>query len=210
MQAFNAPGQLAAIIIGAYDPVSIVDQIILTGGDAAQLLLEKAGILRGFSYYIAGFAVYLMVGLTAVYTIFLLALSRIALSVLLALGPLFIALLLFDTSKRFFEAWFAQLLNYAFITILTVLVAALMMTLLTAAATQAASTGDGITIAEAVRVCLAAGLVFLVMPNYHWGAWLAATLASWIVLSSLQNVYDRVALRRDKLTALRELPGWLA
>ena len=50
------------------------------------------------------------------------------------------------------------------------------------------------------------GLVFLVMPNYHWGAWLAATLASWIVLSSLQNVYDRVALRRDKLTALRELP----
>jgi len=31
-------------------------------------------------------------------------------------------LLLFETTKRFFEAWIAQLANYAFVTILTVLV----------------------------------------------------------------------------------------
>ena len=137
---FNAPGALAARIVGAYDSVSIVDQIIFSGDDAATLLIQKGGILNGdFSYYIAGFAVYLIVGLTAIYTIFLLALSRIALSVLLALGPLFIALLMFDTTKRFFESWIAQLANYAFITILTVLVAALMMTLVSTAAQQAAS-----------------------------------------------------------------------
>src|SRR6202044_3127739 len=94
-----------------------------------------------FSYYIAGFAVYLMVGLTAIYTIFLLALSRIALSVLLGVGPLFIALLLFETTKRFFESWIAQLANYAFITILTVMVAALMMGIVSSAAQQAAALG---------------------------------------------------------------------
>ena len=43
------------------------------------------------------------------YTMFLLALSKIALSVLIALGPIFMALLLFETSKRFFESWIAQL-----------------------------------------------------------------------------------------------------
>src|ERR1700685_4317551 len=125
---FNAPGQLAAGVIGAYDPVGIIDQIIFSGGDAASLLIQKGGIFNGdFSYYIAGFAVYLIVGLTAIYAMFLLVLSKIALSVLLALGPLFIALLFFESTKRFFESWIAQLANYAFVTILTVLLATLLM-----------------------------------------------------------------------------------
>ena len=188
---FNAPGVLAANIVGAYDSVNVVDQILFSGGDAASLLLQKGGILNGdFSYYIAGFAVYLIVGLTAIYTIFLLALSRIALSVLLALGPLFIALLLFDTTRRFFEAWIAQLANYAFITILTVLAAALMMTLVSTAASQAANAGGGIQIAQAVRVCLAAGLTFLIMKQVPS---MAAGLASGLALSSFGAISSVVA-----------------
>lgn len=188
---FNAPGQLAAGVVGAYDSVSVVDQIIFAGGDAAALLIQKGGVFEGdFSYYIAGFAVYLIVGLTAIYTIFLLALSRIALSVLLALGPLFIALLLFATTKRFFEAWVAQLANYALITILTVLVAALMMTLISTAATQAANSGGGIQIAQAVRVCMAAGLTFLVMRQVMP---MAAGLASGLALSSFGVVSAALA-----------------
>jgi type IV secretion system protein VirB6 len=188
---FSAPAALAANVIGAYDSVGIVDQILFSGDDAASQLMQKGGILNGdFSYYIAGVAVYLLVGLTAVYTMFLLALSRIALSVLLALGPLFIALLMFDTTKRFFEAWIAQLANYAFITILTVLVAALMMTLLTTAAQQAANAGGGIQIAHAVRVCLAAGLTFLVMRQVMP---MAAGLASGLALSSFGVVSAALA-----------------
>src|SRR5579864_6434927 len=133
---FNAPTQLGAVLIGAFDPVGIVDQIIFEGG-----LLDG-----NFAYYLAGIGVYLIVGLTAIYTIFLLALSRIALSVLLALEPLFIALLLFNTTKRFFEAWLAQLANYAFIAILAVLVAALMLRVVTVAASEAVSEGGSIQI----------------------------------------------------------------
>src|ERR1700722_6810039 len=183
---FNAPGQLAAGIVGTYDSVTVVDQIIFQGGDAASLLIQKGGILNGdFSYYVAGYAVYLIVGLTAIYTIFLLALSRIALSVLLALGPLFVALLFFETTKRFFESWIAQLANYAFITILTVFVAALMMTVISTAATQAANAGGGIQIAQAVRVCMAAGLTFLIMRQVMP---MAAGLASGLALSSFGAV----------------------
>ena len=179
---FNAPSELAAAVIGAFDPVTIVDQIIFEGGDAANLLIQKGGILDGnFAYYLAGFGVYLIVGLTAIYTIFLLALSKIALSVLLALGPLFIALLFFESTKRFFEAFLAQLANYALITILTVLVAALMLRLVTVSATQAASLGGTIQIASAVRVCMAAGLTFLVMRQVMP---MAAGLASGLALSS--------------------------
>src|ERR1700738_1551386 len=44
---FTAPGQLGAAIVGAGDPVTIVDQIIFTGGDAAQALLKKGGLFNG-------------------------------------------------------------------------------------------------------------------------------------------------------------------
>jgi type IV secretion system protein VirB6 len=187
---FNAPGELAGGIVGAYNPVAIIDQIIFAGGDAAALLIQKGGVFHGWSYDLAGFAVYAMVGLTAIYTIFLLTLSHIALSVLLALGPLFIALLLFQSTKRFFEAWIAQMANYAFITILTVLMAALMMTLLSDAANQAVSTGGGITIAEGVRVCMAAGLTFLVMRQVMP---MAAGLASGLALSTFGLVSAALA-----------------
>jgi len=136
---FNAPNALAAGIVGAPTGAGVVDQLFFEGSDAASLLLQKGGVFNGdMSFYLAGFAVYLIVGLVAIYTMFLLALSKIALSILIALGPLFIALLFFESTKRFMGAWIAQLANYAFVTILTVLTAALMMQVVTAAATKAA------------------------------------------------------------------------
>ncbi len=188
---FNAPSELGAVIVGAFDPVSIIDQIIFEGSDAANLLLAKGSLLNSnFAYYLAGIAVYLIVLLTAIYTIFLLSLSRIALSVLLALGPLFIALLLFESSKRFFEAWVAQLANYALITILTVLVAALMLRVVTVAAQQAVSAGGSIQIANAARVCMAAGFTFLVMRQVMP---MAAGLASGLALSTFGVVSAALA-----------------
>jgi type IV secretion system protein VirB6 len=188
---FNAPAELGAVVVGAYDPVTIVDQIFFEGGDAANLLLQKGGLLDGnFAYYLAGIGVYLIVGLTGIYAMFLLTLARIALSVLLALGPLFIALLLFESSKRFFEAWLAQLANYALIGILTVLVAALMLHVVTVAAQQAVATGGAIQIANGVKVCMAAGLTFLVMRQVMA---MAAGLASGLALSSFGVVSAALA-----------------
>jgi type IV secretion system protein VirB6 len=188
---FYAPTQLVAAVIGAYDSVTVVDRIMFLGSEAGASLLRQGGVLDGnFSLYIAGCAVYLIVGLTAVYTIFLLTLSRIALSVLIALGPLFIAFLFFETTKRFFESWIAQMANYGFISILTVLVAALMLRILTAAAEEAASAGGGIQIAHAVRVCMAAGLTFLVMRQVMP---MAAGLASGLALSTFGVVSAALA-----------------
>jgi type IV secretion system protein VirB6 len=188
---FNAPAQLAAGIIGTYDSVTTIDRVLFLGNEAASSLIRQGGVLDGnFSLYLAGFAVYFIVGLTAIYTIFLLTLSRIALSVLIALGPLFIAFLFFDSTKRFFESWIAQMANYGFITILTVLVAALMLQVLLAAAEEAANAGGGIRIAHAVRVCMAAGLTFLVMRQVMP---MAAGLASGLALSTFGIVSAALA-----------------
>lgn len=206
---FAAPTALGARVVGSFNSVGIVDQILFSGSDAGSLLIQKGGIFEGnFSYYIAGFAVYLMVGLTAVYTMFLLALSKIALSVLLALGPLFLVLTLFESTKRFFESWIAQLANYAFITILSVLVAALMMHLLQSASTQAVAAGGGIQIAHALKVCLAAGLTFLVMRQVMP---MAAALASGFALSTFGMVSAAVAwgLGTAKRTGGQFMRGFL-
>jgi type IV secretion system protein VirB6 len=111
---------------------------------------------------------------------FLLVMSRIALAVLLALGPVFMVLLFFESTKRFFEAWIAQLSNYALLAVLTVLVAALMLAVISTAAEAAAATGGGIEIANAIKVCLAAALTFLIMRQVPA---MAQGLASGIALS---------------------------
>src|SRR5271166_1071616 len=105
---YNAPAQLAAAIVGATDPVATIDAIWQSGGSVAENLWDK-GVgwpgAPGFGFTIAGAVVWLLIGVLCVYAMFLIALSNIALAVLLALGPLFIPMLLFDTTRRFFAAW---------------------------------------------------------------------------------------------------------
>ena len=179
---YRAPAALAGNLVGADDFVTIVDTILFRGDDVATALLAKAGVFHGnFSFYFAGIAVYVVIVITAVYTMFLLTLSRIALSVLLAIGPLIIPLFLFQSTRRFVEAWFAQLATYAFVAVLAGLVAALMMHLIDQAAAQAEAAGGGIQIAQAVRVCIAAGFTFLVMRQVLP---MAGGLASGVALST--------------------------
>src|SRR3569833_3006873 len=82
---YNAPTQLAAAIIGASDPVRTVDSIWEQGGAVADYLFNNGGIFLGdLSYVLAGIIVWVLMGLLCVYTMFLIALSHIALAIQLA------------------------------------------------------------------------------------------------------------------------------
>ncbi|MEP6886503.1 MAG: type IV secretion system protein [Gammaproteobacteria bacterium] len=182
---YNAPAHLAAAIVGAADPVATIDTIWERGGAVAGTLWGKTAGLPGFSdigFYMAGAAVWCLMGLLCVYAMFLIALSSIALAVLLALGPLFIALLLFDASKRLFAAWIAQLVNYALITVLTVMVAALLLQIVQSYAAQTAALGSAILTVDALHMMLIALLVFLVLRQVMP---IAAGLAGGVSLSSM-------------------------
>jgi len=161
---FDAPAQLAAKLIGASDPVAIIDTIWDRGGSVAGALWDKGSLLSGDGgFYIAGFAVYLLVGAVCVYTMFLIALSRIGLAVLLALGPVFILLTLFNATRHFFEAWLRELANYALVTVITVLLAAMMLDLVEAYAAQTAARGSSVLTVDALNLVLVCALVALVM-----------------------------------------------
>src|SRR6204780_4346013 len=161
---YTAPAQLAAAVVGANDPVGTIDAIWESGGTVAGNLWQKGGLLSGdFGFYLAGAVVWCLIGVLCVYAMFLIALSSIALAVLLALGPLFIALLFFDATRRFFTAWIAQLTNYGLITVLTVMVAALLLRIVQSYAAQTAARGTAILTVDALNMMLIALLVFLVL-----------------------------------------------
>lgn len=179
---YKAPDQLAASIVGSSTIVGVIDQVWLDGATVAEQLLKKGSVLDSdFAFYAAGFLVYILVGLSVVVTAFLLGLAKVAISVLLALGPIFIVFLFLDATKRFFEAWTAQLANYAFVSVLAMLTASLLLNIVKAYAANAAAAGSAITIAESVRVCIASALVFLVMRQVMP---IAAGLASGVALST--------------------------
>src|SRR5271168_3665387 len=161
---YNAPAQLAAAMVGANDPVGTIDAIWDSGGIVAGNLWDKAGVWNGdLGFYLAGAVVWCLIGVLCVYAMFLIALSSIALAVLLALGPLFIASLFFDATRRFFSAWIAQLANYGLITVLTVMVAALLLRIVQSYAAQTAARGTAILTVDALNMMLVALLVFLVL-----------------------------------------------
>src|ERR1700729_972958 len=178
---YNAPAQLAAAVVGSTDPVSTIDAIWNSGGTVASNLWDKGSLFTDPGFRVAGGVVWCLVGLLCVYAMFLIALSNIALAVLLAVGPLFIALLFFDATKRFFAAWIAQLANYALITVLTVMVVALLLQIVKSYAMQTAALGTAILTVDILHMLLVAALVFLVLRQVMP---IAGGLAGGVSLSS--------------------------
>lgn len=194
---YTAPAELAAALIGGHDPVGTIDLIWERGGAVAGNLWTK-GALLDWGFYIAGALVWCLVGLLCVYAMFLIALSSIALAILLALGPLFITALLFDATRRLFSAWIAQLANYGFITLLTVMIAALLLQIVESYAAQTAARGAAILTVDALNMMLIVVLVFLIMRQVMP---IAAALAGGVALSSFGLVSRSLSMSATRASA---------
>jgi type IV secretion system protein VirB6 len=186
---YTAPAQLAAAVVGSADPVGTIDTIWEQGGAVAGSLWNKGNYFGDFGFRIAGAVVCGLIGVLCVYAMFLIALSSIALAVLLALGPLFIASLFFEATKRFFSAWIAQLANYGLITVLTVMIAALLLRVVQSYATQTAARGAAIVTVDALNMVLIAMLVFLILRQVMP---IASGLAGGLALSTF-GLFSRTA-----------------
>jgi len=205
---YNAPAQLAAAVVGAQDPVATVDAIWNSGGTVAENLWTKGSSsysVSSIGFFLAATVVACLMGLLCVYVMFLIALSNIATAVLLAIGPLFIAMLYFETTRRMFSAWIAQLANYALITMLTVMVAALLLQLVQSYAAQTAARGSAIFTVDALNMLLITVLVLLVLRQIMP---IAAGLAGGLALSSLGAVSGTIRWgipsRQEAWGALRD------
>jgi len=209
----DAPVALAAALAGAANPIGTIDALWQQGGSVADALWQKGGVFNGdFGFYLAAAVVYGLMGAVCVYTLFLMALARVALAVLLAVGPLFIVLLLFESTQKFFEAWIAQLANYALVSVLAVLTTVLMLTVVESYAVQTAAKGAAILTVDALDMLLVAGIVLLILKQVMP---MAARLSGGLALSSF-GIASAVAgrgagtVQRGGLVAGRGLAGQLA
>ncbi|KVE37221.1 MULTISPECIES: type IV secretion system protein [Burkholderia] len=122
----NLPNDLTTVVTGqTADSVagpSILDQQLGKAMDMGNDAMSQGGITSssGFSYYLAGIVFYLAGIIMTVYAAYLILLSKGMLTVLLAFGPIFVGCLIFDVTKRFFDAWLGLIVNYIFVNVFAV------------------------------------------------------------------------------------------
>jgi type IV secretion system protein VirB6 len=130
----TVPDELAAVVAGgearlgvSLDPLStesgqaaLIDRAAGQGLAKAEDAFEKGGLMtqQGIAFYTFGvlmlLATVIMVGVGGA----LILVAKVMLALLAGLGPLFIAALLFDATKRFFDRWVAMIATYGLVVVL--------------------------------------------------------------------------------------------
>ena len=88
-----------------------------TTNNATQAFLQNAG-LTNWGPYIFAAVFYVVMALLIGFAIFLIILSKLFMWLLLALAPVFIILLLFGATSRFFSGWLGALVQYFLVQVL--------------------------------------------------------------------------------------------
>jgi type IV secretion system protein VirB6 len=116
---YNTPAQLASVVVGGpVAPETVMDAALSKGDDIASgfmSLVSMSSPGASFAAILSALVVWLFTAIVVLYGSALIVLSKVALGILIGFGPLFIALLLFDATKRFFESWLGQALNFLFV-----------------------------------------------------------------------------------------------
>jgi len=130
----TVPDDLAAAVAGGEADVRFSADAFQTGSRQAALIdraagqglskaedaFEKGGLMtqQGMAFYTFGvlilLATVIMVGVGGA----LILVAKVMLALLAGLGPLFIAALLFDATRRFFDRWIAMIATYGLIVVL--------------------------------------------------------------------------------------------
>lgn len=191
---WQTPDALAAIVASGYSDstsnVQYLDGLMSKLYDLGDAFWQKAnaagGIFPDFGLLLVGIGIWIGGVAATAYGAFLLALSKMALAILLGIGPIFVLLLIFDGTKRFFEAWIGQALNYVFLVVLTASAIKLILTILdtylnvAGPGMQADPTIDGAL--PALVLCVIAALVMMQLPS------VASALGGGVAIGTLGAV----------------------
>ncbi|MCX2694514.1 type IV secretion system protein [Pseudomonas sp. DCB_CB] len=168
-------------------PLSNVQFLDVTMGkmfDLGNAYWQKAnaGTIPSIGLNIVAILIWAFGVVVTAYGAFLLALSKIALALLLAVGPFFIVLSIFDATKKFVEAWIGQAFNYIVLTGLVSGCLALMLKILYAYLGAVAGKLEDPSIVQAlpaVAFCLVGVLVMVQLPS------IASSLGGGVAISTM-------------------------
>jgi len=134
--ATDGPGKLINTISGGlFDPNALLSDVFDKGMTAANEINQNAGF-RTMGFLIIGYSVFYATMIGIGFAVFLLALSKIALAILLGLAPLFTLLLLFPATKDYFSQYLRQIVTFALVPVFTSAILALFLKITQDAVTQ--------------------------------------------------------------------------
>jgi len=138
----TVPDDLATVVMGdeaarfyalgdpsrpAFDPAdtgsaqgALIDRAAGQGLSAAMDALEKGGVFKEEGIVFLVYGILLLLSTVALVAAggAIIIVAKVVLGVLVALGPIFIASLLFDATRRFFERWVAMVVTYGLLIVL--------------------------------------------------------------------------------------------
>lgn len=121
-----------------------IDQAAKTGFHLAGEAFDHAGFFvdHGFTYAFFGAVIFFTTGFFVAMGGTSLLMAKLMLALLVSLGPLFIAALLWQTTARFFDLWMAQIVNYILLAVLTTILFGLMLSIYSDYLSQIAFDGE--------------------------------------------------------------------
>lgn len=150
----NGPDALAARMLGSEAGTisSAIGRTYDKSLKAASLAFSKSGVILPF---VLGTIILFSSTVLIIFVGFLIAIAKIAIAILLGLGPLVIVLLLFKGTARMFDAWLQQLLNFFLYVVLTISVMTLIGDIYERVVTAVPVDADEINVGSVIPILLA-------------------------------------------------------
>ncbi|HEY0437575.1 MAG TPA: type IV secretion system protein [Phenylobacterium sp.] len=202
------PDTLAQAISGAGVPdvAAAFDQFFARAAYLADKLSKTASPVD-FGPWILAAIVYVVGAIAAALGFGVVMVAKVALALLLALGPIFIACALFDATRRFFFGWLSQAVNYVVLFALIITVFQLILSLVAQQWGQIDSQDPIVGGLLFVALCILGAIFFLQTPAIAAGiaGGASAGLADFANAASLSGV-PRPAAPQGPREAQRRAP----
>ena len=202
------PNTLATAISGAGVPDvgAAFDQFFARAAYLAEKITAEASPID-FAPWILAAVVYIVGAVAAAVGFGIVLLAKVALALLVALGPIFIACALFESTRRFFFGWLSQAVNYL---VLFALILTIFQLILSLVSTQWGSIDGADPMAGGlifVALCLLGAIFFLQTPAIAAGiaGGASAGLADFANAASLGGA-GRPGAAQGPLEAERRAP----
>lgn len=151
---FQWPTELASTLQGGAvtDSAQMLDQMLDKGNLLGGQAWEKASLANIGAYFLS-ITVYLTTWISAAITGLVIITAKYGLAITLAIGPLFILGLMFESTRRWFDAWLGTVITEGLAIVMSVMAATLIFKLMSATydATQSdAAANSGIVTMSAI------------------------------------------------------------
>ncbi|MBT0110606.1 type IV secretion system protein [Vibrio alginolyticus] len=208
----QGPEEISKVVTGGESTSvsSALDSLFSQIFEVSEAAWDKGSILdANFGMYLIAICVLAFGGVLTCVVAFLILLSKIMTAVLLAIGPLFIVMLLFNSTQRFFESWLGMLINQGLILILGSAIGKLMISLADVAMGSMSSDLTALsTLADASILCLLYGLCIMVVkqvPSVASALGGGVALATQGALGSTMSAMRPTHIRRQYRNVQRDL-----